>query len=196
MEIVQINELSFFGIFLIILVILLLVKCMYYINSFLIYSVLGFLLESTWYKILSIDSYSGFLFGPFTPVYGFGVLCILIIDHFIIQKISCHKIVKIIISFFIFAIMLSLIEMVGGLFLEHFLGIEMWNYSNKQFNFGKYACLELSLVWGIGSVIFIYIVKPFMDRFIKKIPKKATLIFLGILYIDFIASVLRYKGVI
>ena len=64
---------------------------MYYINSFFIYSVIGFLMESALYKIFSIDNYSGFLSGPITPVYGIGVLIILITNKYIIEKIKTNR---------------------------------------------------------------------------------------------------------
>ncbi len=168
---------------------------MYYINSFLVYSVLGFLLESVWYKVLEIDNYSGFLFGPFTPIYGFGVLCILVIEKVFIRKIKGNRIIKGIISFLTFMLLLSIIEFIGGTLLDKVFGIELWNYSNKKWHLGKYVCLELALVWGFGSLLFIYIVKPFMDRFIKKIPKKATYTFIGILVLDLVMSYLRYNHV-
>lgn len=163
---------------------------MYYINSFFIYSVIGFLMESALYKIFSIDNYSGFLSGPITPVYGIGVLIILITNKYIIEKIKTNRFLKIIISFFVFAILLSLIELLGGVLLKELLNVELWNYSNKKYNIGKYMCLELALVWGVFSLLFIYFIKPFMDKFIKKIPKKATYVFVIAFAIDIIYSLI------
>ena len=62
--------------------------------------------------------------------------------------------------------------------------IELWNYSNKKFNIGKYICLEISVIWGFASIAYIYFVKKFMDRFIKRIPKKATYLFSIIFLLD------------
>lgn len=163
---------------------------MYYINSFLIYSVIGFIMESALYKFFSIDNYSGFMIGPITPIYGIGVVVILVINKYILEKINTNKIIKLILSFFIFAILLTIIEFIGGLLLDKILNVELWNYTNKKYNIGKYICLELSLVWGIFSLIFIYIVKPFMDRFIKRVPKKATYLFLFIFFIDLLYSLI------
>ena len=163
---------------------------MYYINSFFIYSVIGFLMESALYKIFSIDNYSGFLSGPITPVYGIGVLIILITNKYIIEKIKTNRFLKIIINFFVFAILLSLIELLGGVLLKELLNVELWNYSNKKYNIGKYMCLELALVWGVFSLLFIYFIKPFMDKFIKKIPKKATYVFVIAFAIDIIYSLI------
>ena len=115
-------------------------------------------MESTLYKIFSIDNYSGFLSGPITPVYGIGVLIILITNKYIIEKIKTNRFLKIIISFFVFAILLSLIELLGGVLLKELLNVELWNYSNKKYNIGKYMCLELALVWGVFSLLFIYFI--------------------------------------
>lgn len=166
---------------------------MYYINTFLIYSILGFIMESALYKIYHIHNYSGFLIGPFTPIYGIGAITILLINKYIINKITSNKILKIIYTFIICTIILTLIEFIGGLFLYKILNIELWNYTNKKFNIGKYICLELSLVWGIFSIIFLYIIKPFMDKFIKKIPKKSTYLFSILVLIDFIYILIK-KG--
>lgn len=147
-------------------------------------------MESALYKFFSIDNYSGFMTGPITPIYGIGVLVILVINKYILEKINTNKIIKIILSFLIFAILLTIIEFIGGLLLDKILNVELWNYTNKKYNIGKYICLELSLVWGIFSLIFIYIVKPFMDRFIKRVPKKATYLFLFIFFIDLLYSLI------
>lgn len=163
---------------------------MYYINSFLIYSVIGFIMESALYKFFSIDNYSGFMTGPITPIYGIGVVVILVINKYILEKINTNKIIKIIFSFLVFAILLTIIEFIGGLLLDKILNVELWNYTNKKYNIGKYICLELSLAWGIFSLIYIYIVKPFMDRFIKRVPKKATYLFLFIFFIDLLYSLI------
>ena len=141
-------------------------------------------MESCLYKIMEIDNYSGFMIGPVTPVYGVGVLIIILVHKYIIEKIKCHKILAIILTFIICSILLSIIELLGGILLDKLFKIELWNYSDKKYNIGKYICLEISFIWGIASVFFIYIVKPFMDRFIKRIPKKATYLFLLIFIID------------
>ena len=68
-------------------------------------------------------------------------------------------------------------------------GLIMWNYEKKTYNFGKYICLELSIIWGLFGVLFIYFLKPFMDNIIKKIPKKLTYFFSIIFIIDIIVVV-------
>ena len=47
---------------------------MYYFNLIIFYSLLGFILESVVYKISKSDEHSSIFYGPYTLVYGFGVL--------------------------------------------------------------------------------------------------------------------------
>ena len=147
-------------------------------------------MESTLYKIFSIDNYSGFLSGPITPIYGVGVLIILFINKYLIEKINTNHFFKLIISFFTFAILLSLIEALGGYLLKSLFDIELWNYTNKKYNIGSYMCLELSFIWGLFSLLFIYVISPFMDKIIKKIPRKFSYIFIILFIIDIFYSVI------
>ena len=115
---------------------------------------------------MSIDNYSGFMNGPVTPVYGVGVLVILLVHKYIIEKIKCNKLWQIVLTFIICCLLLTIVEFIGGCLLDKIFNIELWNYSSKRYNLGKYICLEISFIWGIASVLYLYVVKPFMDTFI------------------------------
>ena len=54
-------------------------KMLYYINSFLIYSIIGFLLETTLKTFFIKGMNNGILYGPWIPVYGIGSVLIIII---------------------------------------------------------------------------------------------------------------------
>ena len=60
----------------------------------------------------------------------------------------------------------------------------MWNYTKKEFNIGKYICLELALIWGLLGTIYILYLKDFFDKLISQIPKKLTIIIVIINLID------------
>ena len=59
-----------------------------------------------------------------------------------------------------------------------------------KFNFGHYISLEISLIWGVMSLVIIYVVKPVLDKLIKKIPSIVTYLVLGIFIIDFIITLI------
>lgn len=136
-------------------------------------------------------NHSGFLYGPITPIYRVGSVIILIINKYIIKKIKCNKFFTILLQFIIFTILLTVIEFIGGFILKKLLNIELWNYNNKKYNIGKYISLDLSLIWGMFSILFIYIIHPFINKFIKKIPNKVTYIFIAIFLIDLFLTIIK-----
>ena len=149
---------------------------MYYLNYFFIFSILGHLFE------LILIGRSGILYGLWTPIYGIGVILILMINNFI-DKFKLRSFKKFISLFFISCLVLSIIESIGGYLIEFIFNKSMWDYTKLTFNIGKYTAIEMALVWGIGSLIFIYLLKPLFDKKINKIPKFITyfLVFLFIL---------------
>lgn len=143
---------------------------MYYLKSLLLYSLFGFCLESTVYKISLSKRHSGICYGPFTYVYGFGVLSLILLKKYCLDKLKVNKYVKVIITFILCALVLTLIEWIGGNVLNMVFDIDMWNYTKKAYNFGKYICLELAFIWGLFGTIYIYYIKNFVDKIIAIIP--------------------------
>jgi len=163
---------------------------MYYINVFLLYSLLGFVMESTLFKIVKSNKHSGIFYGPITAVYGVGILAIELINKYFFKKIKTNKIIKLIIEFLILTIILTLIEYLGGNILKLLFNIDMWDYSKNFMNFGKYICLQTSLIWGLLGVLYIHIFKKFTDKIINQITIKETYFFLIIFIIDTILTII------
>ena len=90
-----------------------------------------------------------------------------------------------IIMFFVVAIVLSSLEALGGVLIEKTFGKVFWDYSSQRFHIGHYISLEMTLVWGVASIIFIYIIHPLLDNLIKKVPKWVTIILLILFVFDF-----------
>jgi len=146
-------------------------------------------MESTLYKNTTLKA-SGVLNGPVTLVYGLGGIVLILINKYIISKIKLNIILKVIISFIIYAIVLTLVELLCGYLCNLIFDIDMWNYTNKEYNIGKYICLELIPIWGLLGVIITYILKPFIDKVLKLIPESATYFFLLILALDFVITII------
>ena len=157
---------------------------MYYINYFFIFSILGHLLETI------ISRKSGILYGFWTPVYGFGVLIILYIHKLLDKFFKKYNIkrYKPIILFVTSSIFLSLIELIGGILIKKLFGFDMWNYEKMLFNIGKYISLETGIIWGTSSIILIYLIKPFLDKYNHLIPKYISYILVFIFIIDCIST--------
>ena len=156
----------------------------YYINSLYLYSLFGFILESTIYKIKKSKRHSSIFYGPITMVYGFGIVLLLLTKKYFLDKLTISKGKKLIITFLTCIIVLTLIEWLGGNILSRIFHIDMWNYNKKPFHFGKYICLELSLTWGLLGTIYLYYIKDFIDKILTLFPKKLTISFIIINLID------------
>ena len=150
------------------------VSYMYYFNLYFIGAFIGYLYETILKCTLFPNINNGLLKGPWIPVYGLGIS----ISSFISNKvfsIKKSKITKLLISFLLIFTIVTVTEEIGGLFIQLIFHKEFWNYKRFTFNIGPYISLETSLLWSILSFIFIFYIKPFIELFIKKIPKFITI---------------------
>lgn len=162
---------------------------MYYINNFFLFSILGHIFESIIFLILDNNGYSGIFFGPWTPVYGLGIILVILI-HKKLDKLKFRLIPKIVISFFAYAVFLSLIEFIGGISIELLFNKVFWNYSNHKFNIGKYVSIEMALVWGLVSCIYLFLFKRLVDKLITKIPRFISWVLIIVFICDIIATII------
>ena len=163
---------------------------MYLLNCFFTYSILGFLLEGTYTLITSNHFSSGILYGPWTPVYGFGAILTIIISQKIFKKMHKSRFTETLVTFIVLTIVLTLIEWLGGIIIENLFHETLWNYKNFQFNIGKYISLEMALIWGLISIFIIFFIKPIIDKIEKKIPKSLTYTLLIFFIIDIITTII------
>ena len=124
-------------------------------------------MESTLFKNTTLKP-SGVLNGPVTLVYGVGGIVLILTNKYIIDKIKLNKLLKIVLSFIIYAIVLTLVELICGYLCNIIFDIDMWNYTNKKYNMGKYICLEYIPIWGLLGVLITYILKLF--RVLRVLP--------------------------
>ena len=98
------------------------------------------------------------------------------------------RFVETIVTFIVLTVTLTFIEWLGGILIEKLFHETLWNYKDYKYNIGKYISLEMSLVWGIVSILIIYFVKRIIDKLEKKIPKFITIIFATLFIIDLITT--------
>lgn len=159
---------------------------MYYLKSLLLYSLFGFCMESTVYKVSLSKRHSGICYGPFTYVYGFGVLALILLKKYCLDKLKVNRYLKVFITFILCTIILTFIEWLGGNILNLVFDIDMWDYTKKTYNFGKYICLELAFIWGLFGTLYIYYIKNFIDKIIDIIPDNFALAVMIINILDII----------
>lgn len=143
------------------------------INIFLFYSILGNIFERIIMFFINNNYVSGFMGTIFTPVYGIAALIVIYINKKL--KIN-NKFLKIISEFIIYFIILSILEFLGGIFIENIFNKIYWNYDKFKYNIGKYMSLETSTLWAFMSLITIYLIHPIYKKFENKIPKLLTII--------------------
>lgn len=158
---------------------------MYLLNCFFVYSILGYIIEMIFGYAIGSNAESGVLYGPWTPIYGFASILIILISDKCFKNFHLPRWVETILVFFILMVVITGLEFLGGVVIELLFGFSFWDYSDRPFHLGKYVCLEFAFIWGILSIIFIYILRPFMDKVIKRIPKWLTILFFILLLFDF-----------
>lgn len=163
---------------------------MYYLNYFFIFAIFGHFLETMLSILLNWNMESGFLYGYWTPVYGLGVVLIIYFSKLIFKKLKLNKLLEIIIFMIIITLILTFIEFVGGITLELLFDKAFWDYSNHKYHYGKYIALDISLIWGILSIVFLYLIKPWMDKIVSNIPKFITYILLFLFIIDLFCTLI------
>ncbi len=165
---------------------------MFYLNCFFIYSILGYFLETLVAVVTKTNFRSGILSFWWTPVYGIGAVTILFISKYLFKNLHMNRFLETIIMFFVVGVVLSFIEALGGVLIEKIFGEVFWNYDNHKYHIGHYISLEMSLIWGASSVVFVYIINPLLKGLIKKIPSFITIILVGLFFYDLTKTTL-YK---
>lgn len=160
---------------------------MYYLNLFFFYSILGNIFERTIMHLMHKTYVSGFMGTIFTPVYGIGILVILFIHNKLKIK---NKPLKIITEFILFTLALTLLELTGGILIEKILHKVFWNYNFLKYNIGPYISLEISLVWGVLSLLILYLVQPIFNKLEPYIPKLLTILISIFFIINLIISLI------
>lgn len=142
---------------------------------FFLYSLLGWAMESIYISVGQRRLVNtGFLYGPFCPIYGFGAV--------VLYVLLIHLQGKPVLIFFTGFFVLSVWEYFVGFLLEKIFKTKYWDYSNNRFNLNGRVCLLNSIYWGFLSVFFIEIWNPLVETQLNKVPEDI------ILYIDIILT--------
>lgn len=152
-----------------------------FILLFILYSFIGYLAEVTACSIAQRKAVNrGFLFGPLVPVYGFGALLILFSTYFFagLYQISLDKI-SLFSAIFVFVVSLavcSALEYFTSFLLEKLFHLRYWDYSKKKFNLNGRICLQNAILFGLGGVLIVFFVHPFILDFIFSISDNTRLV--------------------
>lgn len=157
---------------------------MNYLNIFFFFSILGHIIES----VITKDYTSGILYGYWTPIYGVGVVVVLVLWKQIQKRIH-KKWIQYLILFLSSAIFLSAMEYLSGVLIQESFHKVFWNYKNQFGNIGLYTSLTMSLVWGIASLLIVWLIEPLAQKYSQKIPKGITYFLLGLFILDCLLTI-------
>lgn len=147
-----------------------------YYLYFMMYAVFGWLYEVFLEVVIYQWGFSnrGVLFGPYCPVYGVGALAfIFTIGKLLKDKPLKKKLLMIPIVFLGCMIIATLIELVASYLCEWILGSWPWQtYADYKYNFQARIALSPSIRFGIGGVLFLYLLQPFFEKIVGKLSKK------------------------
>ena len=150
-----------------------------YFLYFIIYSFLGWLMEVTC-KLIEKKRFinRGFLVGPICPIYGYGVLLIVLL----IGNIKGD-----ILSIFLKSILVcSVIEYLTSFFMEKIFKARWWDYSNKKFNLNGRICLETMIPFGILGCTVVYIIHPIIVNFVARISYNYKIILALVIFLIYV----------
>lgn len=81
--------------------------------------------------------------------------------------------------FLISIISTGILEYIAGYFMEYIMKIKCWDYSKEILSFGSingYVCLRSVLIFGISSLLLMYLITPLCFYIAKKMKRKNFLI--------------------
>ncbi len=150
---------------------------------FIIYAFLGWVLEVVYHAVTKGQVVNrGFLNGPICPIYGFGMVSILIL----LMPLS-HNLLLLTVGGTVLA---TLIELVGGFVLLKLFHMRWWDYSDQPYNLGGYVCPRFSLAWGVCILLAVKIIHPFIELNVNILDGIVGYILVAAAYVIFIIDVI------
>lgn len=162
------------------------------VASFVIYSMLGWLLESTYMSFCNRRlTNRGFTFLPFCPIYGVGgVVGNLLLSPLAKWPILLYLAGAIVATFFEFLVAKLMLKLFGEVW---------WDYRDKPFNYQGIICLESTAAWGFYAVGIVFFLNrqviAFIDRYSFSFVVMACKMILFVVSVDFVYHLILALGI-
>ena len=137
--------------------------------QFLIASFVGWLYEvATVYCLFRTYYDRGVLHLPLCPIYGVGMLVLLLIFH---------RVKNTVVIFMGSVTVTTAVELAASYVLEHIYGYSFWTYEGWPLNFQNRVSLISSCIFGLMALLFFKIIRPVTDKlYTTKAKKMVTLL--------------------
>ena len=156
-----------------------------YFLFFVLYSILGWLYEVFLEVVVYRWGFSnrGVLFGPYCVIYGVGALIII----FALGRLKRTPVrigrvsITPILVFLGIVVLTTALELLGSYIMELTHGSWQWDYRHYAFNFQGRIALNPSIRFGIGGMVFLYILQPLFEKLANRMPRRTLLLISGAL---------------
>lgn len=135
-----------------------------WIIYFFIYSIVGWIFESTYCSVKAKPPHfinRGFLFGPLCPIYGTGLVAV----AFFMQPFKALHPVQ---EFLIIMAICTVIEYIASFVMEKLYHVRWWSYKNSWYNFTINGRVSFwtSVGFGLGGLIVLNYIHPNIVNFV------------------------------
>jgi len=134
---------------------------------FILGSIIGYVVETIVALVQTggFESRKGLVYGPFTPVYGIGI----IMYYVLLNNMNTKNKAKV---FLITMIVGGILEYLCSYVQEKVFGTISWNYSNLLFNINGRTSLLHCTYWGIAGILYSAYIKPMVEKVRRIISRK------------------------
>ena len=135
----------------------------HWVLMFFLYVMIGWVYESTVESLYHRKFINrGSLKGPYIPIYGIGACVILLVAYPFRENGF--------LVFFSGLICCTILEYFTGWMMETLFKRQFWDYSMLKLTYKNRISLLSSLVWGMMSLLMVYVIFPFMSRLCFALP--------------------------
>ncbi len=134
--------------------------------------------EILWYvRYHEWSSRDGLIYGPFSPIYGVGILIF-------VACLGKHNEKRSILRTFLYAALIGgITEYLTGWIADTIFGVKFWDYSHEFLNIQGRTTIPFMIVWGVGGTFLMKVIYPFLSKWIEKIPYRIGTIAYWILFV-------------
>ena len=165
-----------------------------YFLYFMLYSVIGWIYEVFLEVVVYRWGFSnrGALFGPYCVVYGFGaVILLLTLSGLMKKKLRLGPVpVTPVLVFLGIVLITTAVELAASYIMELTLGAWQWDYTRFAFNFQGRIALNPSIRFGIGGMVFLYLLQPLFRRLCSKLSDRAVYSTAAVLAVIFLCDII------
>ncbi len=134
---------------------------------FVVCCVLGLMIETVYHFLVVNPGHyqdrAGLLFGPFSPIYGFGAVLMTVALNRFHDK-------NVVLIFLVSAVIGGAFEYLTSWFMQFAFGIVAWDYSGTFLSIDGRTNGMFMAMWGVLGVVWIKLLLPWMLKLVNLIP--------------------------